>query len=203
MLFISRTLYCLQMYHLTTTPLRIRALSRQLRNVSVLSERVKQPSMDLSIRRRSPACPVSRVAGDCWRRIHMSLPTCDTQAGVLTSELSEAEYDKLAEETLDALADYLEDLTNATFTKSDYDVIFSSGVLTVKVGGDYGTYVINKQTPNKQIWLSSPTSGPKRYNWSGERWVYTHDGNSLHNLLSREFSVIFKRNMDLSNLLHS
>ncbi len=32
-----------------------------------------------------------------------------------------------------------------------------SGVLTVKVGGDHGTYVINKQTPNRQIWLSSPT----------------------------------------------
>jgi frataxin-like iron-binding protein CyaY len=23
--------------------------------------------------------------------------------------------------------------------------------------GDHGTYVINKQTPNRQIWLSSPT----------------------------------------------
>lgn len=32
-----------------------------------------------------------------------------------------------------------------------------SGVLTVNVGGNHGTYVINKQTPNKQIWLSSPT----------------------------------------------
>lgn len=32
-----------------------------------------------------------------------------------------------------------------------------SGVLTVKLGGDLGTYVINKQTPNKQIWLSSPS----------------------------------------------
>ena len=28
-----------------------------------------------------------------------------------------------------------------------------------------GTYVINKQPPNKQIWLSSPQSGPKRYDW--------------------------------------
>lgn len=26
-----------------------------------------------------------------------------------------------------------------------------------------GTYVINKQPPNKQIWLSSPVSGPDRY----------------------------------------
>jgi hypothetical protein len=30
-----------------------------------------------------------------------------------------------------------------------------SGVLTVKLG-KHGTYVINKQTPNRQIWLSSP-----------------------------------------------
>ena len=29
------------------------------------------------------------------------------------------------------------------------------GVLTVKLG-QKGTYVINKQTPNRQIWMSSP-----------------------------------------------
>lgn len=29
------------------------------------------------------------------------------------------------------------------------------GVMTVKLG-DLGTYVLNKQTPNRQIWLSSP-----------------------------------------------
>ncbi|KAK2547811.1 Frataxin-like protein [Acropora cervicornis] len=32
-----------------------------------------------------------------------------------------------------------------------------SGVLTVNLGAGRGTYVINKQSPNKQIWLSSPT----------------------------------------------
>ena len=36
-------------------------------------------------------------------------------------------------------------------------------MLTINLGGDYGVYVINKQTPNKQIWLSSPISGPQRY----------------------------------------
>ena len=35
--------------------------------------------------------------------------------------------------------------------------LFQSGVLTVSLGASAGTYVINKQTPNKQIWLSSPT----------------------------------------------
>ncbi|XP_073675969.1 frataxin, mitochondrial [Garra rufa] len=93
--------------------------------------------------------------------------------------------------------------TNEGFTGMDYDVVFSSGVLTVKVGSDHGTYVINKQTPNRQIWLSSPTSGPKRYDWTGERWVYAHDGMALHNLLSKELSIIFKSNIDLSHLIYS
>uniref|UniRef100_A0A669B195 Frataxin, mitochondrial n=1 Tax=Oreochromis niloticus TaxID=8128 RepID=A0A669B195_ORENI len=119
------------------------------------------------------------------------------------SELSVATYEKLVDETLDALADYFEDLTDEAFTGADYDVVFSSGVLTVKLGGDHGTYVINKQTPNKQIWLSSPTSGPKRYDWTGERWVYTHDGISLHQLLSKEFSIIFSKNIDLCDLPYS
>lgn len=29
----------------------------------------------------------------------------------------------------------------------------------------HGTYVLNKQPANKQIWLSSPVSGPKRYDY--------------------------------------
>ncbi|EGT54939.1 hypothetical protein CAEBREN_28735, partial [Caenorhabditis brenneri] len=42
------------------------------------------------------------------------------------------------------------------------------GVLTVNVSKTVGTYVINKQSPNKQIWLSSPMSGPKRYDLEEE-----------------------------------
>ncbi|XP_035414414.1 frataxin, mitochondrial isoform X3 [Cygnus olor] len=80
-------------------------------------------------------------------------------AGTLNdrSSLDETTYEKLAEETLDSLADFFEDLTDKPFTPEDYDVSLGSGVLTVKLGGDMGTYVINKQTPNRQIWLSSPT----------------------------------------------
>lgn len=39
------------------------------------------------------------------------------------------------------------------------------GVLTAVISEAFGTYVINKQAPNKQIWLSSPVSGPKRYDY--------------------------------------
>lgn len=65
-----------------------------------------------------------------------------------------------------------------------------------------GTYIINKQPPNKQIWLSSPTSGPKRYDYvlGGEGmhekegtgqgdWVYLRDGSSLTELLRKELGI--------------
>ncbi|XP_052460748.1 frataxin, mitochondrial [Carassius gibelio] len=136
------------------------------------------------------------------RELHLSAPLGEKNA-LHFRELTETEYERLAEETLDALADYFEDLTDESFTGMDFDIVFSNGVLTMKVGSDLGTYVINKQTPNRQIWLSSPISGPKRYDWTGERWVYAHDGMALHNLLSEELSVIFKSNIDLSHLIHS
>lgn len=53
------------------------------------------------------------------------------------------------------------------------------GVLTVRLGS-LGTYVINKQTPNRQIWASSPVSGPVRYDLRGGRWVYHRDGHEMH-----------------------
>lgn len=138
-----------------------------------------------------------------YRELHLTTPILAEENALKTCDITEAEYDKLADDTLDSLADYFEDLMDASFTGSEYDVVFSSGVLTVKVGGDHGTYVINKQTPNRQIWLSSPTSGPKRYDWTGKNWVYSHDGVGLHQLLSQEFSIIFNIKMDLSNLMYS
>uniref|UniRef100_A0A673XSR2 Frataxin n=1 Tax=Salmo trutta TaxID=8032 RepID=A0A673XSR2_SALTR len=93
----------------------------------------------------------------------------------------EAAYEKLADETLDALADYFEDLMDGPLAGPENVVRVSPFPfpLTVKVGGDHGTYVINKQTPNKQIWLSSPT-----------RCV------CLCRLRRRNSSSIFKRNDD-------
>ena len=67
-----------------------------------------------------------------------------------------------------------------------------------------GTYVLNKQPPNRQIWLSSPVSGPKRYDYvlrdgsagggsfdgvgKGE-WMYLRDGSTLTGLLQEELGV--------------
>ncbi|XP_071337864.1 frataxin, mitochondrial [Trachinotus anak] len=195
------------------TSLSTRSLRNQLRSVSPLPG--FRPFSEHMLPGRAAACPrpntcsgflcqwfQRRGDGDRWRRrsIHLTPPSLENPTPLQTGDLSEAAYEKLVDQTLDALADFFEDLTDEAFTAVDYDVVFSSGVLTVKVGGDHGTYVINKQTPNRQIWLSSPTSGPKRYDWTGEHWVYSHDGVRLHQLLSKEFSIIFNRNIDLSDL---
>ena len=64
----------------------------------------------------------------------------------------------------------------------------ASGVLNIYLGSKEGTYVINKQTPNQQIWLSSPVSGPARFDFCADRkaWIYSHTGESLHEILNRE-----------------
>lgn len=68
-----------------------------------------------------------------------------------------------------------------------------------------GTYVLNKQPPNKQVWLSSPVSGPKRYDWvipgdvmhekqetrpsANGQWIYLRDGSNLTDLLNAELGL--------------
>uniref|UniRef100_A0A914ICH6 ferroxidase n=1 Tax=Globodera rostochiensis TaxID=31243 RepID=A0A914ICH6_GLORO len=109
-----------------------------------------------------------------------------------TRQWSEVEYEKRSEETLVALNEYLDTLADRVECDSAYDVSYSMGVLTAHIGPSVGTYVINKQNPNKQIWLSSPISGPKRYDLSDTgQWVYKHDGMPLNELLEKEFRRIF------------
>lgn len=88
----------------------------------------------------------------------------------LITDIPEVEYHKVADRTFDVLITLLSKAEDAT-TILDYN--YSMGVLNVSIENK-GTWVINKQTPNKQIWWSSPVSGPHRfdfeppYGWSSE-----------------------------------
>jgi frataxin len=66
--------------------------------------------------------------------------------------------------------------------------------LTFDLGTQYGTYVINKQPPNKQIWLSSPFSGPKRYDYIDGKWIYGRENQTLGELLRQEMATVAKEN---------
>ncbi|XP_060663860.1 frataxin homolog, mitochondrial [Drosophila nasuta] len=110
-----------------------------------------------------------------------------------TAELDSATYERVCAETLDALSDYFDELTENASDLIGTDVAYGDGVLTVNLGQTHGTYVINRQTPNKQIWLSSPTSGPKRFDYVAGKWIYKHSGESLHQLLQLEIGKIIKK----------
>ncbi|KAG5298282.1 mitochondrial iron uptake protein [Histoplasma ohiense] len=108
--------------------------------------------------------------------------------------------------------EYVEDYFNVLLTKveqmqengSDVEAEYSAGVLNITVP-DAGVYVLNKQPPNKQIWLSSPVSGPKRYDWVDQgdhmdekegtrefikgQWIYLRDGSNLTTLLNKELGL--------------
>ncbi|CAH3022577.1 unnamed protein product [Porites evermanni] len=120
----------------------------------------------------------------------------------ISSTLDDISYHNIADETLDAIAELFEDLGESPSSPTDYDVQLSDGVLTVNLGAGRGIYVINKQSPNKQIWLSSPTSGPKRYDFTSGTWMYAHDGVSLHSLLSSEISGVLGHEVDFTRLTY-
>lgn len=123
----------------------------------------------------------------------------DVPPSIGVAELSDGEYHDLADAYLEGVLSRFEQLQD---TREDIEVEYSAGVMTINVA-DKGTYVINKQPPNKQIWLSSPVSGPKRYDWCiiGEgqtekegtgtgNWVYLRDGVSLSELILEELDVV-------------
>ena len=88
--------------------------------------------------------------------------------------MNEADFHVLCDNTLEHLMDLLIPLEEDDNITEDVDINYSMGVLNIDLGS-YGFWVINKQTPNRQIWWSSPVSGPRRYEYNKEnnQWFYT------------------------------
>lgn len=91
---------------------------------------------------------------------------------------TESDYHTAADSTLESIQDtldyYFEDNPSLTTSTPQPDISYSSGVLTISLL-PHGTWVLNKQTPNQQIWWSSPITGPRRYEFDeGEKkWIWT------------------------------
>ncbi|KAG8078160.1 hypothetical protein GUJ93_ZPchr0007g6155 [Zizania palustris] len=104
--------------------------------------------------------------------------------------LPENEYHKLADETIHSLLGKLEEYGDS-LQMDGFDIDYGNQVLTLRLG-ELGTYVVNKQTPNRQIWLSSPVSGPSRFDWdaSTKDWIYRRTGANLVLLLEKEIGEL-------------
>lgn len=70
-----------------------------------------------------------------------------------------------------------------------------SGNIDVDINGDMlniitqdGTFVINKQSSIKEIWLSSPVSGPYHFSHDGKTWK-SKAGHSFFEILSNDLKI--------------
>ena len=115
-------------------------------------------------------------------------------------EFDDVAFEGISEATLEYLCEYLDECVE-TYPEiaARFDIVLSQGVLTVKCGS-FGTFVINKQGPNKQIWLSSPFSGPKRYDWDEEESQWAYRGQTLTSLLTEDFEKVFGPTVDFYHL---
>ncbi|KAG4912781.1 hypothetical protein AAZX31_19G106300 [Glycine max] len=126
----------------------------------------------------------------------------DESQGPLTidysSLLQEGEFHRLADSTIHSLQEKLEDYGDSVEVDG-FDIDYGNDVLTIKLG-DLGTYVLNKQTPNRQLWLSSPVSGPSRFDWDRDTkaWIYRRNKANLYKILEGEFEQLCGKPIDLS-----
>lgn len=110
--------------------------------------------------------------------------------------MPEIQYHQLADHALEDLLERIEEFLEVVDV-DDSDIEYSQGVLTIRLG-KLGTYVINKQTPNRQIWMSSPISGPVRYDYEKGMWVYHRDGHKMHERLENELEQLTGVKVDLN-----
>lgn len=80
----------------------------------------------------------------------------------------------LSEQLLNDLTDTLEESEHSMFE----EINFASGVLTIEMT-DGRAYVLNKQAPNMQVWLSSPISGPQRFEYNEGIWLQIKTGEEI------------------------
>ncbi|KAL9621600.1 MAG: hypothetical protein Q9160_003992 [Pyrenula sp. 1 TL-2023] len=141
----------------TSTPLPSSCLRRALHS-SPLHQKGLQPDTSDP----QPPSPEPDISGgSSGVSSSTSPPSSAHNAPSSPSPLTEEQYHALSDLFIEALQTRLEEI--AENPDRGVEVEYSSGVLTLTT--PHGTYVLNKQPPNRQIWISSPISGPKRYDW--------------------------------------
>jgi frataxin len=113
---------------------------------------------------------------------------------------TDVKYNTAADEFLENLEAKLDALDTAELD----DVGYNSGVLTIETAS-HGTFIINKQAPNVQLWLSSPISGPHHYDMvtSTDKgletvlWRSDSDQHDLKEKLEMELSDVLERPFQL------
>ncbi|KAF5481166.1 hypothetical protein F2P56_001839 [Juglans regia] len=148
----------------------------------------------------------------CSRPLNLADDSQGPAAIDYRSVLQEDEFHRLANSTIHNLLEKFEVLMSTVILIvscaqeygdnveiDGFDVDYGNEVLTLKLG-DLGTYVLNKQTPNRQIWLSSPVSGPSRFDWdqNAQTWVYRRTKVDLLKIFESELEQLCGEPINLS-----
>ncbi|KAK2987957.1 hypothetical protein RJ640_011220 [Escallonia rubra] len=106
------------------------------------------------------------------------------------SLLQEDEFHRLADSTIHDLLEKIDEYADS-IDIDGFDIDYGNEVLTLKLGA-LGTFVVNKQTPNRQIWMSSPVSGPSRFDWDldAQTWIYRRNKANLLKVLESELEQL-------------
>eukprot|EP00760_Papus_ankaliazontas_P006047 PhM_4_TR12869/c0_g1_i1/m.29013/K19054/FXN; frataxin len=109
------------------------------------------------------------------------------------SGFTNKDYNTKADATLEMLSDHASDWEN-NYPDIVTDVAFSSGVLEIETT-NAGKWVLNKQAPKLQIWLSSPKSGPSHYSHDDktDTWVCDKTEQNMLHVLEKEFTEVLQK----------
>eukprot|EP00742_Colponemidia_sp_Colp-10_P027434 GILJ01033978.1.p1 GENE.GILJ01033978.1~~GILJ01033978.1.p1 ORF type:complete len:172 (-),score=17.36 GILJ01033978.1:19-534(-) len=142
---------------------------------------------------------VSAPSAQCILPVSASAPLVASQVRWAAScpgmgGFTDIKYNDAADGWLDDTSDVIDTLCE------DYpqisDISNNGGVLTLDMGEDIGTFILNKQAPKRQLWLSSPISGPSHYDMMDEEgrvwWKCDKTGRDLSKLLEKELSEVLK-----------
>ena len=100
--------------------------------------------------------------------------------------VSDNNFETHAENALQAV---FEQVDNALGDQLEVDL--DGGILSIELASG-GQYIINKQVPNRELWMSSPVSGAKHFYFDEEteNWVDTRSDGIFFDILSDELTQI-------------
>ena len=106
--------------------------------------------------------------------------------------MDEATYHRISEETLNHLADVLEEAD----ARGDLEVEYQDGILTITLESGK-QLLVSKHGVTKQLWLSSPISGGLHFAWDGSAWSLA-DKRILQDVLASELKQLAQLDVSFS-----
>ena len=93
-------------------------------------------------------------------------------------------FETVADKTLNTMLDRIDDILG-----EEFDVDLNGGILNIELE-DGAQYVINKNAPNYELWMSSPISGASHFYLEDDlvTWIDTRSGHKLFDKLANELS---------------